>query len=647
MSSSSPAPSDHNAAIRSDINHLISKKVRRAQLEDDPITLQPHHLHHHQHAPFVLRPDRKFRRYWDIYIFILLAYVATVSFFIFSFLGTLDLSSPWFWVERFIDVSFFIDIILNFFTAYEHIGVLITHPVAIRRHYASTWFIPDLLSTFPWDALALAINTDDADTSKPSLLHLPRFLRIVRLFKLIRLTRILRLRQGFTKLEVKLRLKYGYVRLAGLLCTVLFAAHWFACLFFYFGSLGDSDATWMTQDGVPTDLYGQYIFALYFSVYTITTIGYGDVVPENTLNRTYTTVIMLCGAAMFAYIISTGSNIASELNASSAYRHRLMDSLTDFAKYRNLPDDLAYDIRRFFQREHLRQRVADEKQLLGSINKDLRIKVLKHMYGTHLEHSRLLRDIPSSRLDDVYNSVSERFARKDERLYSEGDEANCFYILLSGDVHLQEAGVPTVSLDKDGIFGDEDLLFNRPRSSTAICASYCDLLVVPREEVINTLLRHPSQWKSLRDEEALLLWDKVINTMEQQIRYTKIASTLRHRGENHMRGKNLDADQDGGTSSSQEQQEQQQQSIQGLLARTRSEDYTSRHTRYPSWSDQGTTADGRTETGSHITSHAEESTVAAIERLLKEKTDRVNDLESKLQDLQKQLEMILGGVRQS
>lgn len=631
--------SPDDAVFRSDINDLISKKARLAQLRDEPIRLDAAEV-----DAFVLRPDMRLRRYWDMYVLVMLVYVAIVSVFVFSFLGVLDTTSPWFWVERFIDVSFTIDIFLNFFTAYEKIGVLVTDRKAIRRHYARTWFIPDVLATFPWDALGLSLQDD---RSKPNILKLPRYIRLVRLLKLIRLTRILRLKHGFTKLEIKLRLKYGYIRLAGLILSVMLTAHWFACLFFYFGSIGGLKMNWVTQDGIPTDLYGRYIAALYFSVYTITTIGYGDVVPENTLERSFTTIIMFLGAAVFAYVISQVSNIACELNESSAHHRRVMDSLTDFAKYRQLPDDLVYDIRRYFQREHMRQRVAHEKELLDAINRDLRIKVFKHMYGTQLEHSHLFKDIPAGHLDDVYDNVVERFARKDEKLFSEGDHPNCFYIILKGEVELHEPGVPVVHLDKDDIFGDNDMLFNRPRESSAVCASYAELIEVPRNAVMSTLMRHPNAWKNLRDEEALWLWDKAMNVVHHQIKYTKIARQLRMRGDMYMLKKGMETGRSVMSA----------RDARSLHQYTKSEIPPKALAQLPlerrahsmadvvdmALSDHLSSVDGGD--GDGPGGKARPSSVEVLRAELQAKTVQVRKLESNLQDLQRQVNLILGGLR--
>lgn len=605
---------------RSDINRFLRKKARRAQIEDEPIRLEA------QEADvFVLRPDMRLRRYWDLYMFVCLMYVATVSVFVFSFLGVLGVGSPWFWIERHVDVSFAIDIILNFFTAYDRAGVLVTDRKAIRRHYIRTWFVPDVISAFPWDILGLAIQDD---FSKPNILKLPRFIRLVRLIKLIRLAKILRLKQGMTLLEVRLRLKYGHFRLAGLLVSVMLTMHWFACLFFYFGSIGRFESRWVSQEGVPSDLYGRYITALYFSVYTITTIGYGDVVPENTLERSFTTIIMFLGAAVFAYVISQVSNIAVELSETSAHHRRIMDSLTDFARFRRLPDELVYDIRRYFQREHLRQRVAHEKQLLEKINKDLRIKVLKHMYGTQLEHCRLLRDIPSDHLDEVYNSVVERFARKDERLYSEGDAASCFYIILKGVVKVMEGGVAEIDLSGGEIFGEDDLVFNRPRQSSAVCCGYTELVVVPRKAVMRTLIRHPWALKRVRDEEALWLWDKAMHVMEEQMRYTNIAKQLRECGDAYMRERGVTTGGQGEGGRDEEEERDEVEEVEGRSS-----------------GDGGGLDDGDCE-GAGSGSNGGEgdlSTMEALRAELEKKTRQVEQLECCLREVQKQVEKVFGG----
>lgn len=529
-----PSSLDDPSGLQSGVNEIFNLRARHLNPEATEDKFQ---LETIDDSPYALLPDGKIRQYWDMYVLVLLMYVATVSVFVYSFNGVLGLDSPFFWIERFLDISFAVDIILNFFTAYERHGRVVKNLGKIQRRYLATWFVPDVLSTFPWDTIALANAEDD---SKPSLLQLPRYIRLVRLFKLFRLLHFLRLKESFTNWEVKFRLKDGYVRIGGLVFTVVLLSHWFGCLFFYFGSILPVSESWI--EGVPDDLYGKYIQALYFSVYTITTIGYGDTAPVNTLERSYVTIIMLFGAACFAYVISQVSTIAGELNATSSHQRIMMDSLTDLARSRDLPEELVLDIRKQFRREHQRQRVVAESELLQGISKDLRVEVLKNIYGTHIERSRLFENVPNENLNDVYEHLTEKFARKDERLFSESDRAECFYIIIKGSVELCDAGDDRIHLGDGDIFGENDIIFHRQRKGTAICKSYTDLVVVPRDAVMDTLRRHPRALKRLRDEEALWKWDEAVSLVEQQIQFAVIARTLRQKGEAHMRkkGRTLD-----------------------------------------------------------------------------------------------------------
>ena len=482
---------------------------------------------------YILRPDRPFRRWWDIFMLVLLLYVSTVSVFVFSFVGVLRYSHPLFIVERIVDFACIIDICLNFVTAFERLGVLIVNQREIAYNYLVTWFFVDILSTFPWDAVALFVVPVHAG---PSVWQWPRYLRLLRVFKLARVARVLRLKRIVTYFEIRFRLKYAYVRSISLFITVALLSHWTACLFYYFGALSSKTANWYLEPGIPRDLYGRYIASLYFSVYTITTIGYGDVTPTNTMERTFTTVIMFFGAAIFAFIISQVSNLAQELSSSSVHHRQRMDTLMDLASYRNLDTELVFQIRRYFQRDFLRQRVANENLIFQAMSPDLRMNVLKAIYSEKVDKSRLLSAIPKNDLDEVYGQMQGVFVRPNETVYSMHDKADCMYIILKGEVTVHDLRDGNAVKETGDVFGESELLFNQRRRGRARCKKYCELVRVPREAVISVLERHRRVLRELRKKEALQLWAEAIGTAEQQVRYWKMAGELRARAVQKMVG---------------------------------------------------------------------------------------------------------------
>lgn len=134
---------------------------------------------------------------------------------------------------------------------------------------------------------------------------------------------------------------------------------------------------------------------------------------------------MLLGAAEFTYINSQASNLVGELNEVSPHQPCAMDTLTHIVTYPQILGDLVYGVRWYLPRQHAQPRIADEKQLLDSINRHLRIKVLEHVYGPHVEPPRLFRDVPSSHLDDVYDNLVERSVRKYEVYSGEEKAISC------------------------------------------------------------------------------------------------------------------------------------------------------------------------------------------------------------------------------
>lgn len=62
--------------------------------------------------------------------------------------------------------------------------------------------------------------------------------------------------------------------------------------------------TWITANGIDKDSnLRQIIIACYFSLTTLSTVGYGDFYPMSNIERICAVLVMLCGVAFFSYIM--------------------------------------------------------------------------------------------------------------------------------------------------------------------------------------------------------------------------------------------------------------------------------------------------------------------------------------------------------
>lgn len=486
---------------------------------------------------FTISASNKYRYCWDVWIFILFMYVALVSVFVFSFLNSFPRNSVWFVIERILDAFFIIDIVLNFFTFYkvkqfEETPVTLKHTI---QSYLSRYFLTDLIATIPWDIISYRPNTP------VNILLFLRYIRLLRLVKLPRIYRALRLRESFTQFEVKFHIKYGHMRLVSLVFSVILIAHWFACLFYFFGTIPDSTnaslfTSWTgVEDKVPTHTYGRYILSLYFSIYTITTIGYGDVVPGTTFERTYVNVIMFLGAACFTYVISQVSNINVELHENSALRRRMMDMLTDLTRIQKIPPSLAVEIRQYFHDYFTHRRVTDEKALLDLMSNGLRQRVWRHMYGEYVNKTGILKTIPDHKLNNIYRNIFDTFKHKDDVLFNDGDLADGLYIVKSGLVTLTDDVGDHVNVGDGGVIGVADMPIRRNWKFKAVVSVNSEVLQISRSCVLEALESCPGILSALRHTEASKSWQQGLQVLQRHMRLVTLSQQFREKTKEWLR----------------------------------------------------------------------------------------------------------------
>jgi len=96
-------------------------------------------------------PTSGFYMIWQLIMIILILYFATYIPFEIAFLDLKDTG----WrtaIDYAIDILFGLDIVMNFFTAYEHQATkrMEVNLKVISISYLSSWFLIDVIATFPF-----------------------------------------------------------------------------------------------------------------------------------------------------------------------------------------------------------------------------------------------------------------------------------------------------------------------------------------------------------------------------------------------------------------------------------------------------------------------------------------------------------------
>jgi hypothetical protein len=145
---------------------------------------------HNQPFPrWLIHPDGKISVTWNIVLALLLFYTATIMPYRLAFVEPV-MFDEWFYIEILIDVGFFIDVLVNLFTAYyTSDGYLVIDRRSILMTYLRSWMLLDIVAWFPFNYLPLGNDSSEEGRYNTFI----RLLRLPRLYRIMKFSRIFKL----------------------------------------------------------------------------------------------------------------------------------------------------------------------------------------------------------------------------------------------------------------------------------------------------------------------------------------------------------------------------------------------------------------------------------------------------------------------
>ena len=341
-------------------------------------------------SPYVLHANTPFRGAWDMAQIFILTYVALAVPYRMGF--DADAYGGWYVLEFFVDLYFWVDLALGFFTAYwEHREqddevVYVVDLEKIRENYLRTWFAVDFLACLPveyisrglkglaecsWDVSSADPCTGEHKTLSSSAAAALNFFALLRLLKLLRIARAARI---FERYEEYALMYHAQVSMTKLLVVLCLLSHWMACLY---GSVYD----FAREDyaGANMRAWELYVASLFWAVQTLTTVGYGNVVPQTVPERLLACAVMLLGGFVFSLIIGKVSSLLSEDSAENVEVERSL-SLRRFIDGRRVPRALSLRIHAF--RKHVKENARPgDREVIAELPSHIRADVNFFVYG--------------------------------------------------------------------------------------------------------------------------------------------------------------------------------------------------------------------------------------------------------------------------
>ncbi|KAL0992777.1 hypothetical protein UPYG_G00098250 [Umbra pygmaea] len=375
-----------------------------------------------------------------------------------------------------VEMLFILDIILNFRTTFVSLsGQVVYDARSIYLHYCGTWFFVDLVAALPFDLL-YAFNI-----TVTSLVHL---------LKTVRLLRLLRLLQKLDRYS-----QYSAVVLTLLMSVFALLAHWMACVWYVIGrrEIESRDpVTWdigwlqelgkrletpyinSTNGGPP--MPSAYIASLYFTLSSLTSVGFGNVCANTDAEKIFSICIMLIGALMHAVVFGNVTAIIQRMYSRRSLYHTRMKDLKDFIRVHRLPQLLKQRMLEYFQTTWSVNNGINANELLHDFPDELRADIAMHLNKDILQLPVFER---ASRgcLRSLSLHIKTSFCAPGEFLIRHGDALQANYFVCSGSLEVLKDGMVLAILGKGDLIGADlpgkDQVIKTNADVKAL--TYCDL----------------------------------------------------------------------------------------------------------------------------------------------------------------------------
>lgn len=435
---------------------------------------------------FVLLPTSSFVQCFDKLMLACVATTAVLTPLEIAFLPHGQLST--FVVHRFTDFIFLVDLGLQFFLAYYDPmrgNILIMSRSLICKRYLSTWFLLDLVSCIPFDLL----------TSFSFQSRRFRILILVRLVKLIRVARLYRLQKRWEQYAI-FSIGYASMSIMKLFVMVALFAHWSACLWGVQANtlyIGNGQWSWIRQreatlrDGKGHSLFAKsspaqtYFASLYFAIYTMTGIGYGDI-SATTHRECVTCVFIMASSAIFwAFIIGNFCSIIASMTLHESQHRQRLDELNNMMADRRFPRELRDRCRSFLLHTKEHQIKARYQQLEGLFSISLRGDVAVKLNSSWIGKVWYFRGASKEFIMEVSQGLNSIMYAPMETI----DISMSLFVLQSGIAARKGAILAAGSL-----WGHEFIILEETYLIDKLCAvtlSYALVLCLSRDDIFAIL----------------------------------------------------------------------------------------------------------------------------------------------------------------
>ncbi|XP_012663542.1 cGMP-gated cation channel alpha-1 isoform X1 [Otolemur garnettii] len=396
------------------------------------------------------------------------------------------------------DVVYLLDMFVRTRTGYLEQGLLVKEErKLIDKYKENLQFKLDVLSVIPTDLMYFKLGWNYPE------IRLNRLLRISRMFEFFQRT--------------ETRTNYPNIfRISNLVMYIVIIIHWNACVYYSISkAIGFGNDTWVYPDVNDPEfgrLARKYVYSLYWSTLTLTTIGE---TPPPVLDSEYVFVVVdfLIGVLIFATIVGNIGSMISNMNAARAEFQARIDAIKQYMNFRNVSKDMEKRVIKWFDYLWTNKKTVDEREVLKYLPDKLRAEIAINVHLDTLKKVRIFADCEAGLLVELVLKLQPQVYSPGDYICKKGDIGREMYIIKEGKLAVvADDGVTQFVVLSDGSYFGEISILNikgskagNRRTANIKSIGYSDLFCLSKDDLMEALTEYPDAKAMLEEKGKQIL----------------------------------------------------------------------------------------------------------------------------------------------
>ncbi|EAR90909.3 cyclic nucleotide-binding domain protein (macronuclear) [Tetrahymena thermophila SB210] len=467
----------------------------------------------------IINPASFSKRLWDTLMAIVLLY----SFFYIPIIVSFGLDENMIFQSYSIEIILFfniLDAIIHISTGFYEHGILCNNKKQIIKKYFNFQFSVDLLSILPlilYKIISLNLQLESKYYHFITLFIFIRWKSQIKIYK--------NLQQNYI-LQPKVR---DFLSLLDLFLKVLFIAHICACFWIFTGRTSQFiyQNSWIAKTQLLNEpWYIQYLDSFYFCTVTMSTVGYGDIVPVTPLEIIVCILMMLFASGVFGFSITTINKILESFFKNENKILQKMFTIKNYLQKKSISQILQRDITEYLEyvwREEQHNYQEQQNNMIKLLPKYLKNQLYEECNKLILKESPILQNnFSDSLLKDILPIIQEKTFTPNQLIFQQNEEnlGACLYFIQQGSIEtylqLQEKEIQDESISKNtqkpikvfkkgDYFGEIEFFTGKLAETNVKSTDFTTLLILNRNDFIKILKKFPQDL-----EQFCYIKDKII-----------------------------------------------------------------------------------------------------------------------------------------